>query len=65
MKVRLQQPSGRELAPFNPIRPPAAITQVLLLANPLKVGLLCLVAEFSLCTLMKFFLHANQRMSVV
>uniref|UniRef100_H3CIU9 Golgi associated, gamma adaptin ear containing, ARF binding protein 3a n=1 Tax=Tetraodon nigroviridis TaxID=99883 RepID=H3CIU9_TETNG len=36
MKVRLQQPSGRELAPFNPISPPAAITQVLLLANPLK-----------------------------
>lgn len=48
MKVRLQQPSGRELAPFNPISPPAAITQVLLLANPLKVGLLCLMAEFSL-----------------
>ncbi|TNM86204.1 hypothetical protein fugu_008475 [Takifugu bimaculatus] len=37
MKVRLQQPSGRELAPFNPIHPPAAITQVMLLANPLKV----------------------------
>lgn len=38
MKVRLQQPSGKELAPFNPIHPPAAITQVMLLANPLKVG---------------------------
>lgn len=37
MKVRLQQPSGRELAPFNPTHPPAAITQVMLLANPLKV----------------------------
>uniref|UniRef100_A0A674MR76 Golgi associated, gamma adaptin ear containing, ARF binding protein 3a n=1 Tax=Takifugu rubripes TaxID=31033 RepID=A0A674MR76_TAKRU len=37
MKMRLQQPSGRELAPFNPIHPPAAITQVMLLANPLKV----------------------------
>nr|XP_019940079.1 PREDICTED: ADP-ribosylation factor-binding protein GGA3-like [Paralichthys olivaceus] len=36
MKVRLQPPSGTELAPFNPIFPPAAITQVMLLANPLK-----------------------------
>ncbi|KAG7485893.1 ADP-ribosylation factor-binding GGA3-like isoform X1 [Solea senegalensis] len=36
MKVRLQPPSGTELAPFNPILPPAAITQVILLANPLK-----------------------------
>lgn len=39
MKVRLQSPSGTELAPFNPILPPAAITQVMLLANPLKVEL--------------------------
>ncbi|KAK5899380.1 hypothetical protein CesoFtcFv8_008867 [Champsocephalus esox] len=36
MKVRLQSPSGTELASFNPILPPAAITQVMLLANPLK-----------------------------
>ncbi|KAM9362886.1 ADP-ribosylation factor-binding protein GGA3a [Symphorus nematophorus] len=36
MKVRLQPPSGTELAPFNPILPPATITQVMLLANPLK-----------------------------
>ncbi|KAM7418909.1 hypothetical protein PAMA_016161 [Pampus argenteus] len=36
MKVRLQSPSGTELAPFNPILPPAAVTQVMLLANPLK-----------------------------
>ncbi|XP_028312450.1 ADP-ribosylation factor-binding protein GGA3a isoform X2 [Gouania willdenowi] len=36
MKVKLQSPSGTELAPFNPILPPAAITQVMLLANPLK-----------------------------
>ena len=31
--------SGTELAPFNPVFPPAAITQVMLLANPLKVKL--------------------------
>ncbi|XP_044044984.1 ADP-ribosylation factor-binding protein GGA3a isoform X2 [Siniperca chuatsi] len=36
MKVRLQPPSGTELAPFNPILPPATVTQVMLLANPLK-----------------------------
>ncbi|KAL1005934.1 hypothetical protein UPYG_G00065850 [Umbra pygmaea] len=36
MKVRLQPPSGTDLAPFNPIFPPAAITQVMLLANPLR-----------------------------
>uniref|UniRef100_A0A6Q2XI94 Golgi associated, gamma adaptin ear containing, ARF binding protein 3a n=1 Tax=Esox lucius TaxID=8010 RepID=A0A6Q2XI94_ESOLU len=29
-------PSGTDLAPFNPIFPPAAITQVMLLANPLR-----------------------------
>ncbi|XP_033827700.1 ADP-ribosylation factor-binding protein GGA3-like [Periophthalmus magnuspinnatus] len=34
MKVKLQPPSGTELAPFNPILPPAAITQIMLLANP-------------------------------
>ncbi|XP_069765301.1 ADP-ribosylation factor-binding protein GGA1-like isoform X2 [Narcine bancroftii] len=34
MKVKLQPPSGTELPAFNPIVPPSAITQVLLLANP-------------------------------
>ncbi|XP_060058715.1 ADP-ribosylation factor-binding protein GGA3 isoform X2 [Erinaceus europaeus] len=38
MKVKLQPPSGTELSPFSPIQPPAAITQVMLLANPLKDG---------------------------
>ncbi|XP_053494888.1 ADP-ribosylation factor-binding protein GGA3-like [Ictalurus furcatus] len=37
MKVKLQSPSGAELAPFNPVLPPSSITQVMLLANPLKV----------------------------
>ncbi|NXQ25106.1 GGA1 protein, partial [Alaudala cheleensis] len=36
MKVKLQPPSGTELPAFNPIVHPSAITQVLLLANPLK-----------------------------
>uniref|UniRef100_A0A8C7XNV5 Golgi associated, gamma adaptin ear containing, ARF binding protein 3a n=1 Tax=Oryzias sinensis TaxID=183150 RepID=A0A8C7XNV5_9TELE len=36
MKVKLQSPSGTELAPFSPILPPPSITQVILLANPLK-----------------------------
>ncbi|XP_053711513.1 ADP-ribosylation factor-binding protein GGA1-like isoform X1 [Synchiropus splendidus] len=36
MKVKLLPPSNTELPAFNPILPPAAITQILLLANPLK-----------------------------
>ncbi|XP_056308900.1 ADP-ribosylation factor-binding protein GGA3 isoform X2 [Danio aesculapii] len=36
MRVKLQPPSGTEISPFNPILPPASITQVMLLANPLK-----------------------------
>ncbi|XP_061866949.1 ADP-ribosylation factor-binding protein GGA3 isoform X2 [Colius striatus] len=36
MKVKLQPPSGTELSPFSPVQPPAAITQVMLLANPAK-----------------------------
>ncbi|KAM6939846.1 ADP-ribosylation factor-binding protein GGA1-like isoform 2-T2 [Xenentodon cancila] len=36
MKVKLQPPSSTELPAFNPILPPAAITQILLLANPYK-----------------------------
>ncbi|XP_077380369.1 ADP-ribosylation factor-binding protein GGA1-like isoform X2 [Festucalex cinctus] len=36
MKVKLQPPSRSELPAFNPILPPAAITQILLLANPHK-----------------------------
>ncbi|KAM8844448.1 ADP-ribosylation factor-binding protein GGA1-like isoform 2-T2 [Spinachia spinachia] len=34
MAVKLQPPSGTELPAFNPILPPAAVTQILLLANP-------------------------------
>uniref|UniRef100_A0A8C8C3T4 ADP-ribosylation factor-binding protein GGA1 n=1 Tax=Oncorhynchus tshawytscha TaxID=74940 RepID=A0A8C8C3T4_ONCTS len=36
MRVKLQPPSETELPAFNPILPPAAITQILLLANPHK-----------------------------
>nr|XP_020480588.1 ADP-ribosylation factor-binding protein GGA1-like isoform X2 [Monopterus albus] len=36
MAVKLQPPSGTDLPAFNPILPPAAITQILLLANPNK-----------------------------
>uniref|UniRef100_A0A8C5QN01 ADP-ribosylation factor-binding protein GGA1 n=1 Tax=Leptobrachium leishanense TaxID=445787 RepID=A0A8C5QN01_9ANUR len=34
MKVKLQPATGTELPAFNPILPPSAITQLLLLANP-------------------------------
>ncbi|KAG8191165.1 hypothetical protein JTE90_016677 [Oedothorax gibbosus] len=36
MKIKLQPPSATDLPPHNPILPPAAITQVMLLANPNK-----------------------------
>ncbi|TRY56379.1 hypothetical protein DNTS_034976 [Danionella cerebrum] len=36
MRVKLQPPSATEMAPFNPFMPPSSITQIMLLANPLK-----------------------------
>jgi len=39
MKVKLQPPSATELPAYNPILPPSAITQVMLLANPQNVSL--------------------------
>ncbi|XP_069123669.1 ADP-ribosylation factor-binding protein GGA1-like isoform X1 [Argopecten irradians] len=36
MKVKLQPPSATDLPAYNPILPPAAITQVMLFANPHK-----------------------------
>lgn len=36
MRIRLQPPSATELPPHNPILPAAAVTQVMLLANPAK-----------------------------
>ncbi|XP_025081247.1 ADP-ribosylation factor-binding protein GGA1-like isoform X2 [Pomacea canaliculata] len=36
MKVKLQPPSATDLPAYNPLHPPAAITQVLLIANPRK-----------------------------
>ncbi|KAL1478746.1 hypothetical protein MTO96_034873 [Rhipicephalus appendiculatus] len=36
MQIKLQPPSATELPPHNPILPAAAITQVMLIANPAK-----------------------------
>uniref|UniRef100_A0A672YG32 ADP-ribosylation factor-binding protein GGA2-like n=1 Tax=Sphaeramia orbicularis TaxID=375764 RepID=A0A672YG32_9TELE len=38
MSVKLQPASGTHLPPYNPLLPPPAISQVLLLANPQKVS---------------------------
>ena len=38
MRVKLQPPSATDLPAFNPILPPSAITQVMLIANPQKVS---------------------------
>lgn len=40
MQIKLQPASGSELPAFNPLLPPAVVSQVLLLANPHKVLLL-------------------------
>ena len=37
MRVKLQPPSKVEMAAYNPVQPPASISQVMLLANPSKV----------------------------
>ncbi|XP_065066428.1 ADP-ribosylation factor-binding protein GGA3-like isoform X2 [Rhopilema esculentum] len=36
MKIKLQPPSTTALPPFNPLLPPSAITQIMLIANPSK-----------------------------
>lgn len=41
MKVKLQPATRLDLPVFNPILPPAAITQIMLIANPNRVTLKC------------------------
>ncbi|KAG5305830.1 GGA1 protein, partial [Pseudoatta argentina] len=45
-KCKLQAPSGTKLPPHNPFLPPSAITQIMLIANPLKepVSLKCMLS---------------------
>ena len=38
MRVKLQPPTNTELVAFNPLTPPASVSQVILLANPSKVS---------------------------
>ena len=42
-KLRLQPPSGSDLPAHSPFLPPAAITQVMLIANPNKVSFFCAI----------------------
>jgi hypothetical protein len=46
MKIKLQPPTSNELPGYNPILPPSAITQVMLLSNPVKVTALNMVGRF-------------------
>jgi ADP-ribosylation factor-binding protein GGA len=46
MKIKLQPPTSNELPGYNPILPPSAITQVMLLSNPVKVTALNIVGRF-------------------
>lgn len=63
MKVKLQPPSGTELASFNPLLPPPSITQIMLLANPLKVPLMTHCAFIS-CTPSSSFLVVTLSVAV-
>lgn len=38
IRIKLQPPSGSDLPAYNPILPPQAITQILLVSNPQKVS---------------------------
>ncbi|XP_023773907.1 ADP-ribosylation factor-binding protein GGA2-like isoform X2 [Cyanistes caeruleus] len=49
MQIKLQPASGSELPAFNPLLPPAVVSQVLLLANPHKVLLLGTGAPLAVC----------------
>lgn len=55
--VKLQPPSGSELPAFNPIMPPAAITQILLIANPNKVATGFLFIPIRLHVVRRLLLH--------
>lgn len=49
MQIKLQPASGSELPAFNPLLPPAVVSQVLLLANPHKVLLGALGIPLAVC----------------
>lgn len=59
MAVKLQPPSGTELPAFNPILPPAAVTQILLLANPNKVRPHLDTATLTMCVCVYLYIQAN------
>ena len=54
MRVKLQPPTKVEMAAYNPIQPPASISQVMLLANPSKVCSLSLFLSLSLSLSLSF-----------
>uniref|UniRef100_A0A3B4WYZ2 ADP-ribosylation factor-binding protein GGA3-like n=1 Tax=Seriola lalandi dorsalis TaxID=1841481 RepID=A0A3B4WYZ2_SERLL len=57
MLVKLQPASGTHLPPYNPLLPPSATSQVLLLANPQRVSLYTFFICYSLISL----LHVGMR----
>ena len=59
MKVKLQPPSGSELPAYNPILPPSAITQVMLIANPAKVRQLRFLTLHRFKLLFHFFFNCT------
>ncbi|KAG7276802.1 hypothetical protein CRUP_008752, partial [Coryphaenoides rupestris] len=64
MSVKLQPSSGSQLTSYNPLLPPAAISQVLLLANPQKVLLLANPQKLKVRLRYKLaLLHGDQPLS--
>lgn len=59
MKIKFQPPSATDLPPHNPILPPAAITQVILLANPNKVTLFFIFFKLPLVTGEILFIYSE------
>jgi hypothetical protein len=46
MRIKLQNASGSDLPAYNPILPPQAITQILVVSNPNQVNYLFCIKNF-------------------
>ncbi len=49
MKIKLQSATRNDLPPYNPILPPTAITQIILIANPNRVFYFLNIYDFKSC----------------
>ena len=61
MRVKLQPPTKVEMAAYNPIQPPASISQVMLLANPSKVCSSLSLSEYIHVHSIQSYTHPSDR----